>query len=50
MFVTSGVDYQQTSGVCDLQHINFCSTTDQSCNDRTTDHTSRRSVDTMPAS
>jgi hypothetical protein len=45
MFVTSGIDYQETSGVCDLQCINPRSTTDQSCND----HTSRRSVDTMPA-
>jgi hypothetical protein len=49
MFVTSGIDYQETSGVYDLQYVKPCSTTDHSCNDRTTDHTSRRSVDTMPA-
>ena len=36
MFLTSGIDYQETSGVCDFQYVNPGSSTDQSCNDRAT--------------
>ena len=49
MFVTSGIDYQETSGVSNLRHDNPRSTTHQSRNGPTTHHTSRHGVDTMPA-